>query len=39
LYVTTIRPADAQALAGQPLAGAVLALDPRTQGLPETDFK
>jgi sugar lactone lactonase YvrE len=38
LYVMTIRPPQAEALAGQPLAGAVLALDPGTQGLAETDF-
>ena len=38
LYVTTIRPAERGVLAGQPLAGAVFALRPGTQGLPETDF-
>jgi sugar lactone lactonase YvrE len=38
LYVTTIRPQDEAALASQPLAGAVLALRPGTQGLPEPEF-
>jgi sugar lactone lactonase YvrE len=38
LYVTTIRPKDEAALASQPLAGAVLALRPETQGLPEPEF-
>ncbi len=38
LYVTTIRPRDEAALAFQPLAGAVLALRPGTQGLPEPEF-
>lgn len=38
LYVTTIRPQDEAQLAGQPMAGAVFALHPGTQGLPETPF-
>ena len=38
LYVTSIRPGESGVLAGQPLAGAVFALRPGTQGLPETDF-
>jgi len=38
MYVTTIRPRAEQDLAGQPLAGAVFAFRPGTQGLPETAF-
>jgi sugar lactone lactonase YvrE len=38
LFVTSIRPSDPLQLAGQPLAGAVLALRPGTQGLPEPEF-
>ncbi len=38
LYVTSIRPAQAEALAGQPQAGALFALRPGVQGLAETEF-
>jgi sugar lactone lactonase YvrE len=38
LYVTSIRPKDAADLAGQPDAGAVFAVRPGIQGLPETEF-
>jgi sugar lactone lactonase YvrE len=37
LYVTSIRPRD-DALEGQPFAGAVFALEPGAQGIPETEF-
>jgi sugar lactone lactonase YvrE len=39
LYVTSIRPADAADVEGQPLAGAVLALRPGVCGLPEPEFR
>jgi sugar lactone lactonase YvrE len=38
LYVTSIRPKDAADLAEQPDAGAVFAVRPGIQGLPETEF-
>ena len=38
LYVTSIRPAQEKDLQDQPLAGAVFALRPGIQGLPETVF-
>lgn len=38
LYVTSIRPQSAQDLEQQPLAGAVFALHPGVQGLPEPEF-
>ncbi|MBI3714975.1 MAG: SMP-30/gluconolactonase/LRE family protein [Betaproteobacteria bacterium] len=38
LYVTSIRPQQAEALVDQPLAGAVFALQPGTQGIAETEF-
>jgi sugar lactone lactonase YvrE len=38
LFVTSIRPQKEAELAGQPLAGAVFALRPGVQGLPETLF-
>jgi len=38
MYVTSIRPLQAGALVDQPLAGAVFALRPGTQGIAETDF-
>jgi len=39
LFVTTIRPAAAADLEGQPLAGAVFAVRPGVQGLPEPEFR
>jgi sugar lactone lactonase YvrE len=39
LYVTSIRPANEADLAGQPDAGAVFALRPGIQGLPEPEYK
>lgn len=38
LYVTSIRPQNDAELAEQPFAGAVFALQPGIQGLPETEF-
>jgi len=38
LFVTTIRPRDPAQTAAQPLAGAVFALSPGVQGLPEPEF-
>ncbi|MBC8007358.1 MAG: SMP-30/gluconolactonase/LRE family protein [Prolixibacteraceae bacterium] len=38
LYVTSIRPQNDADLTEQPLAGAVFALRPGIQGLPETEF-
>lgn len=38
LFITSIRPADAAALEGQPLAGAVFAVKPGVKGLLETPF-
>jgi len=38
LYVTSIRPQKEVDLMGQPLAGAVFALQPGIQGLPEPEF-
>ena len=38
LFVTSIRPRRAEDLADQPYAGALFALRPGVQGLPETDF-
>lgn len=38
LYVTSIRPQKAEDLDGQPMAGAVFALRPGIQGLPEPEF-
>jgi sugar lactone lactonase YvrE len=38
LYVTSIRPQKEAELIGQPLAGAVFALNPGVQGLPEPEF-
>jgi len=39
LFVTSIRPARATDLEGQPLAGAVFALNPGVRGLPEPEFE
>jgi sugar lactone lactonase YvrE len=38
LFVTSIRPQRPEDLEGQPYAGAVFALRPGVQGLPETEF-
>jgi hypothetical protein len=38
LYVTSIRPQKEADLVDQPWAGAVFALRPGVQGLPETEF-
>lgn len=39
LFVTSIRPGEAAALAGQPLAGAVFAVDAGVAGLPEPEYQ
>ncbi len=39
LYVTSIRPPQPEALAGQPMAGAVFAVRPGTHGMVEAEFR